>query len=142
MFLFVVAVFASCSKVVLSAPAPADNWNDVIHGQLIWRKTVSAVIADAAGQLLLPPPRFTQIPGLFPLPLYLYFGNANYKWIGHTLTRARIFHESPAVTTDIAVLPGVLGCRLLRRTVRYASKPTRCGCQVARPSSWSRDGNS
>jgi hypothetical protein len=46
------------------------------------------------------------------------------------------------VTTDIAVLPGVLGCRLLRRTVRYASKPTRCGCQVARPSSWSRDGNS
>ncbi|MGB7030952.1 MAG: hypothetical protein WBF29_05855 [Syntrophobacteria bacterium] len=32
---------------------------------------------------------------------------------------------------------------LLRRSVkRYASEPTPCGCQVARPSSWSRDSNS
>ena len=31
---------------------------------------------------------------------------------------ARIFHESLAATTDIAVLPGVLGCRPLRRTVQ------------------------
>ncbi|MGW8207518.1 MAG: hypothetical protein ACWGO2_00795 [Syntrophobacteria bacterium] len=30
---------------------------------------------------------------------------------------ARIFPESPAATTDMAVLPGVLGCRPLRRTV-------------------------
>jgi len=30
----------------------------------------------------------------------------------------RIFHESPAVTTDTATLPGVLGCRSLRRTVQ------------------------
>jgi hypothetical protein len=29
----------------------------------------------------------------------------------------RIFHELLAATTDMAVLPGVLGCRLLRRTV-------------------------
>ena len=29
---------------------------------------------------------------------------------------ARIFHESPAATTDMAVLPGVLRCRPLRRT--------------------------
>ncbi|MGB7066349.1 MAG: hypothetical protein WBF55_14515 [Syntrophobacteria bacterium] len=43
----------------------------------------------------------------------------------------------------MAVLPGVLGCRTLRRSVkRYASEPTPCGCQVARPSSWSRDSNS
>ncbi|MDH3557446.1 MAG: hypothetical protein OES18_16505 [Deltaproteobacteria bacterium] len=43
----------------------------------------------------------------------------------------------------MAVLPGVLECsfdfaqdrRSLRRTVRYASEPTPCGCQVARPSS-------
>ncbi|MDH3557385.1 MAG: hypothetical protein OES18_16200 [Deltaproteobacteria bacterium] len=36
----------------------------------------------------------------------------------------------------MAVLPGVLGCRPLRRTVqRYASEPIPCGCQVARPSS-------
>jgi hypothetical protein len=46
---------------------------------------------------------------------------------------ARIFHESLAATTDMAVLPGVLGCRLLRRTVQVR-KPTPCGCQVARPS--------
>ncbi len=31
---------------------------------------------------------------------------------------ARIFHGSPAATTDMAVLPGVLGCRTLRRTVQ------------------------
>jgi hypothetical protein len=31
---------------------------------------------------------------------------------------ARIFHELLAATTDLAVLPGVLGCRLLRRTVQ------------------------
>ncbi len=28
-----------------------------------------------------------------------------------------MFHESLAATTDMAVLPGVLGCRTLRRTV-------------------------
>jgi hypothetical protein len=30
----------------------------------------------------------------------------------------RIFHELPAATTDMAVLPGVLGCRTPRRTVQ------------------------
>jgi hypothetical protein len=32
--------------------------------------------------------------------------------------QARIFHELLAATTDMAVLPGVLGCRTLRRTVQ------------------------
>ncbi|MEJ2431131.1 MAG: hypothetical protein P8075_19770 [Deltaproteobacteria bacterium] len=49
-------------------------------------------------------------------------------------------------TTDMAVLPGVLGCWLLRRTVqvRFETNPAvaRDGCQVAPPSSWSRNGNS
>ena len=36
---------------------------------------------------------------------------------------ARIIHESPAATTDMAVLPGVLGCRSLRRTVRVRLGP-------------------
>jgi hypothetical protein len=31
---------------------------------------------------------------------------------------ARIFHELLAATKDMAVLPGVLGCRPLRRTVQ------------------------
>ncbi len=31
---------------------------------------------------------------------------------------ARIFHELLAATTDMAVLPGVLGCQPLRRTVQ------------------------
>jgi len=52
---------------------------------------------------------------------------------------ARIFHESLAAITDMAVLPGVLGCRPLRRTVqvRLGTNPAvpRDGCQVARPSS-------
>jgi len=29
-----------------------------------------------------------------------------------------MFHESPTATTDMAALPGVLGCRHLRRTVQ------------------------
>ena len=31
---------------------------------------------------------------------------------------ARMFHESLTTTTDMAVLPGVLGCRSLRRTIQ------------------------
>ena len=36
-----------------------------------------------------------------------------------------MFHESPAATADMAVFPGVLGCRTLRRTVqvRLRSNP-------------------
>ncbi|MCG6944524.1 MAG: hypothetical protein LJE87_04170 [Deltaproteobacteria bacterium] len=45
----------------------------------------------------------------------------------------------------MAVLPGVLGYRPLRRTmqVRLGTNPAepRDGCQVARPTSWSRDSN-
>jgi hypothetical protein len=45
---------------------------------------------------------------------------------------ARIFHESPAATMDIAVLPGVLGCRLLRRTVQVRKPIPRYRGTVAR----------
>ena len=40
---------------------------------------------------------------------------------------ARMFNESLAATADMAVLPGVLGCRALRRTVqvRLGSNPLR-----------------
>ena len=40
---------------------------------------------------------------------------------------ARIFHDSPAATADMTVLPGVLGFRTLRRTVqvRLGSNPLR-----------------
>mgnify|MGYP001821904305 CR=1 FL=1 len=31
---------------------------------------------------------------------------------------ARMFHELLAAITDMAVLPGVLGCRPLRRTIQ------------------------
>jgi hypothetical protein len=49
-------------------------------------------------------------------------------------------HEPPAATADMAVLPGVLGARTLRRTDKYASGPSPCGCPVARPSPRSRHG--
>ncbi|MEJ2234325.1 MAG: hypothetical protein P8X67_10390 [Syntrophobacterales bacterium] len=45
-------------------------------------------------------------------------------------------------TTDMAFLPGVLGCRPLRRTVQVRKLIPRYGCPVARPSLWSRDSNS
>ncbi len=57
-----------------------------------------------------------------------------------------MFDKLLAATLDMAVLPGVLGCRLLRRTVqvRLETNPAvpRDGYPVARPSSWSRDINS
>jgi hypothetical protein len=34
----------------------------------------------------------------------------------------------------MTAFPRVLGCRTLRRTVKYASDPTPCGCPVARSS--------
>ncbi len=37
--------------------------------------------------------------------------------------KTRIFHESLAATTDMAVLPGVLRCRLLRRTTQVRLGP-------------------
>ena len=36
---------------------------------------------------------------------------------------ARIFHELPTTTVDMVVLPGVLGCRALRRTVQVCLGP-------------------
>ncbi|MDH3557419.1 MAG: hypothetical protein OES18_16370 [Deltaproteobacteria bacterium] len=43
----------------------------------------------------------------------------------------------------MAIFPGVLGCRPLRRTIQVRLGPIpRYGCQVARPPSWSRDSNS
>jgi hypothetical protein len=59
---------------------------------------------------------------------------------------ARMFHESPAATADMTVLPRVLGCRTLRRTVqvRLRSNPAvPRDCTVARPprlSEQARDG--
>jgi hypothetical protein len=48
-----------------------------------------------------------------------------------------MFNKTPAATADMAVLPGVLGCRILRRTgqVRLGSNPAvpRDGFPVARP---------
>ncbi len=55
---------------------------------------------------------------------------------------ARMFLEfrlRRTVTADMAVLPGVLGCRTLRRTVRG---PTPCAFPVAQPSPRSRDNKS
>jgi hypothetical protein len=43
----------------------------------------------------------------------------------------RIFHELPAATADMTVLPGVLGCRTLRRTVQV-----RLGIQPPAVAQW------
>jgi hypothetical protein len=53
-------------------------------------------------------------------------GGSDALCLGANPVIARIFHESPAATTDMAVLPGVLGCSFgyaqdkltLRRTVQ------------------------
>jgi hypothetical protein len=54
----------------------------------------------------------------------------------------RVMHEPPATTVDMAVLPGVLRSRTLRRTDRYASAASPCGYWVARPSPRFRYGGS
>jgi hypothetical protein len=72
--------------------------------------------------------------------------------IPHTAL-ARIVHEPPAATAAMAVLPGVLGSRTLRRTDKYASAPVpryrgmvarhatqAPALRVAQPSPRSRDG--
>ena len=50
--------------------------------------------------------------------------------------------RSAASANNMGVLPGVLGPRPLRRTVKYVSGSSPCGCQVAHPSSRFRDDNS
>ena len=51
--------------------------------------------------------------------------NGGYLDNPHFSFQARTFHESLAATTDMVVLPGVLGCRPLRRTmqVRLGTNP-------------------
>ena len=44
--------------------------------------------------------------------------NGGYLDNPHFYFHARTFHESLAATTDMVVLPGVLGCRPLRRTMQ------------------------
>ncbi len=80
--------------------------------------------------------------------------NGGYLDNPHFSFRARTFHESLAATLNMDVLSGVLGCSFDRlRTgspcdvsFRYASEPIPryrgTSCQVAQPSSWSRDSNS
>jgi hypothetical protein len=47
------------------------------------------------------------------------------------ITLVRIFHELPAATADMTVLPGLLGCRTLRRTVQV-----RLGIQPPAVAQW------
>ena len=94
-FLFIVTLFAGCSNVVLGTLATADNGNDVIHGQRIRREALTTVITGTAGQLLLPPPRFSQPPCLFSLPFNLFVTDTNYKRFNHLLQSSLILFRFP-----------------------------------------------
>jgi hypothetical protein len=71
---------------------------------------------------------------MFSMPLHQQHLQNFYQNVIGTgpIDPARIFYELLAATTDLAVLPGVLGCRPLRRTVqvRLGSNPAvpRDGC--------------
>jgi hypothetical protein len=54
----------------------------------------------------------------YPTPRKKYSNSGHYFLLVSLITLTQIFHESLAATTDMAVLPGVLGCRVLRRTVQ------------------------
>ncbi len=60
-----------------------------------------------------------------------YFGDrgasANDLATNHSPDLARITHETPTATADMAVLPGVLRPRILRRTIQV-----RLGCESLR----------
>ena len=78
---------------------------------------------------------------------YIYLLGMYYLSLKGIKYLTRMFYESPATTADSAVLPGVLRCRPLRRTVQVRLSgpiPRYRGTsyQVARPSSRSRDSNS
>ena len=66
---------------------------------------------------------------------YIYLLGMYYLSLKGIKYLTRMFYESPATTADSAVLPGVLRCRPLRRTVqvRLSGPIPRYGYQVARP---------
>jgi hypothetical protein len=89
------------------------------------------------------------MPGLWVVPTWQVSEPVYYE-TAEACKLARIFHELPAATADMSVLPGVFGYSFDRlRTgspcdvlFKYASDPIPCGCPVAHPSPRSRDTNS
>jgi hypothetical protein len=61
------------------------------------------------------------------LKAFLTWHGRPFRKTHNLIELARIFHESLAATTDLAVLPGVHGCWSLRRTVqvRLGTNPLR-----------------
>lgn len=70
-FLFIIAGFAAGDAVALVAFSAAHDGQDVIHRQLFGRERFSAIVANALGQLLLPPIAFAQFLGPCALPLHM-----------------------------------------------------------------------
>ena len=76
--LLAVALFAARNAVLLVGFTPASDRNQMIHGELTRREFISAMIAHAFAQLLLPPlglAEFTSF-GFFP---FLMFGTGGLK---------------------------------------------------------------
>jgi hypothetical protein len=63
--LFCVAFLARRGDVPAGGLSPSNEGDDMVHGQRGGGEFFSAVMADPAGQALLPPAGFAQNPGLF-----------------------------------------------------------------------------
>ena len=106
-----------------------DLWSDNIYYVNFKTFRVKSPWGEAVAPwsfILHPIDPFRPTAGRTPLSV-----GENSSILGH---RARIMHEPPAATADMAVLPGVLGPRTLRRTnkVRLRSEPLRLPGGTAR----------
>ncbi len=68
MFFLVVTFFAGRDKVSFYGFAAANEWNDVIHGELSRGDPCIAVIAPSSGALPFPPTAFAKLAGDGTLP--------------------------------------------------------------------------
>lgn len=82
-----ITLLAGRDYVAFSAFTAADDRNQVVHSEIFWWESLSAIITDPIGALPLPPLTGTQLPGPLPLAPDLFFTDGYYE-------RGRL-HASP-----------------------------------------------
>ena len=66
-----IARLASGNHIVFSGAAPARERDKVIHGQLVFFKFLTTVMADTGANLLAPPLRCFELAGFGSFPFYM-----------------------------------------------------------------------
>jgi hypothetical protein len=69
MSLLSIAGFAADNAVGFRRPAPARQWHQVVHGQVLFFEPLTAVVAEPLPEPLTPPLRLAKSFGLLSLSL-------------------------------------------------------------------------